>query len=242
VLLLAALGACGGSVRTSSTNEGNPGGGGGGSASVAVDASMPPPAMTTPATIETVADACQAMCGRLAQVNCMKQTCVADCQKAQLRADCADPYLKFLRCALSVPFLCDNGVADLMGSCAQEKNEFLSCRMGIPATSPDAATPVVEEPPPVPMYPDGGTTACREIPLVPEGAMCSGSNTVVEDAGPDAEERAPEPWPYCSRTCGDGQHKWSAECIGGKCICRYDEKVNCTCPQRLYECNLDCCF
>jgi hypothetical protein len=252
--LLALVGACGGVVHVTLTNDaGSTGAGPAGAAgSESVDASMPSLVVTSP-KIETVLDACHAMCSRLAAVNCMRASCVTDCQKAQVLPQCADLYVKFLSCAVSKPFVCDNGVADLMGACASEKNEFLSCRWGILPMPLDAEAPPVEPPPvepppvvivpePTPTYPDGGTTACLQIPLVPDVAMCSWVAPPVQDAGDEVEAQAAEPWPYCSRTCSDGKHKWFGECIGGKCICRYDADVVCTCPQRQYECNVDCCF
>jgi len=236
------MGACGGSVHATSADAGARAGGGG----TITDASQQP-VMTTPKKVETVADACQAMCDRLAGVDCMKPTCVDNCKKALVLPVCSDAYVKFLSCALSVPFVCDNGVADLMGACAPEKDVFTSCRMGVPTMPPpdtepppDKDPPPVVEPPPIPTYDGGRTTACAQIPLLPENAMCFGTGGVA-DAGADGEEIAREQYPSCSRSCVEGPNVWTATCQFGKCNCRFNGE-SCTCAQRPYECSLDCCF
>ena len=188
------------------------------------------------------------MCARLAMVSCMKPTCVTGCQTAPGVQVCAAQYIDFLACAIGMPFVCDNGVADLMGGCSAQKAELTSCRtdMSVTMPPPDSSTPDPVIVDPIPMYDGGRTTACREIPLLPETAICDepGADSGVEDAGADAEERAPVPWPSCSRTCRDspGGKEWVAKCEGGKCFCTYGGGLGCTCPQRQFECNLDCCF
>jgi hypothetical protein len=238
---IASLGGCGGHVLASPTDAGPRG-------SVSVDAATSSPPMTSPKKKpETVAEVCQAMCDRLAQVNCMRANCVTDCQKALVQPNCATSYVEFLGCALGVPFICDNGIADLMGACAAEKTTFVNCRLGLSTMMPPISQPPdVIEPPLVPTYDGGRTTACPEVPLLPETAICDGpgSDSGVEDASDDAEERAPEPWPSCSRTCREfpGGKEWVAKCEFGKCTCSYGGGLGCTCAQRPFECNLDCCF
>jgi hypothetical protein len=203
----------------------------------------------------SVAEACQWMCDRLAQIDCMRPTCVGDCQRAVVLPVCSPSYIAFLSCALASPFTCDSGVADLGGLCANEKATFVACRMGTP-TMPMPGMPVVEPPPPMTPVDDGGrTTACPEIPPLDPSATCTSSQ---DDAGTDAGDEADagdagaddaaelpprEQWPKCWRSCAVGLGKpWSAQCSDGKCICSYAGGQQCTCAQRMYECNVDCCF
>src|SRR3954454_12388905 len=177
---------------------------------------------------ETVIEACVEMCARLAMVSCTKPACVTDCQKALVLPVCGSTYIDFLACAIAMPFVCDNGVADLMGACSAQKAAFTSCRMGMSVDKPSPDDNPPPDPmviPPIPTYDGGRTTACPEIPLLPETAICDepGADSGVEDGGADAEERAPVPWPSCSRTCREapGGKEWVAKCEGGKCICTY---------------------
>jgi hypothetical protein len=240
------LSGCGGHVAVTTTDAGPASG------ATTSDAAMTMPAVTMP-KLTTVAEVCQAMCHRLEMVACMKLMCVADCQKALVLPVCSNSYVDFLNCALAQPFLCDNGVADLMGACAAEKATFLSCRMGLTTPQPDAEPPPIIEPPPpdpppLPTYDGGRTTACQEIPLLPETASCEETGTDfgldAGDAGDDAEVRAPVPYPTCSRTCREapGAKEWVAKCADGKCVCTYGGGLGCTCPQKQFSCGLECCF
>jgi len=205
--------------------------------------------MIVPKKPETVTEACVEMCARLAMVSCMRPTCVTDCQKALVLPVCGTSYIDFLACAIGSPFVCDNGVADLMGACSAQKAEFSTCRMGMAVTSPPDNPPPdpMVIPPTIPTYDGGRTTACPEIPLLPETSICDDLPAVdsgVEDAGADAEERPRETYPTCSRTCREfpGGKEWVAKCEFGKCFCSYAGGQGCGCPQRQFECNVDCCF
>jgi hypothetical protein len=195
--VLVSFGGCGGHISPS-TEAGQSGTAGTDNTTATP---TPAPPTTTTNVPETVDEACQAVCDRLAQVSCMRANCVSDCQMALILPSCASTYVTFLTCELRVPFTCDNGVADLNGACTFQKNDFLICRTNPPAMMP---TPDSMAPPSMSMDDGGdgprGDSGLDDASLDARDGSDAGdastdvsdASTGVNDAGSDAGDASPD--------------------------------------------------
>src|SRR5258707_756277 len=69
---------------------------GGATAPVTIDASSGDGGSSSSGKPPTLAEACQALCDRLAKANCVRADCAASCQRGVGNASCTDAYVKFL--------------------------------------------------------------------------------------------------------------------------------------------------